>query len=89
MLRALADSPAPRVAVLLTGDGAGHEEGVGFYADLERMANHGWGVEILSWDGSCRVSLKDWARKAGVYVPLDDYYEAGPAEDHGGGGAGR
>lgn len=74
MLRALADEDEPQVAVLMTGDGAGYLDGVGFHADLERMHRRGWGIEVLSWDESCNARLKDWARKAGVYVPLEMYY---------------
>jgi hypothetical protein len=75
MLRALADEAAPAVAVLLTGDGAGYESGVGFYADLERMAKKGWGIEVLSWEHSCNKQLRKWATKAGVFVPLDKHYD--------------
>ena len=52
MLRSLADSDEPAVAVLLTGDGAGYEDGAGFHADLERMARRGWGIEVLSWNAA-------------------------------------
>jgi hypothetical protein len=76
MLRALADSTEPSIAVLLTGDGAGYEDGAGFHADLERMAKRGWGIEVLSWDMACNKRLKEWAKRTGVYIPLDSYYDA-------------
>ena len=76
MLRALADAQEPSVAVLLTGDGAGYADGVGFYADLERMANRGWGIEVLAWDAACNRGLKEWAQLVGVYLPLDNFYES-------------
>lgn len=76
MLRALADAEKPAVAVLMTGDGAGYDDGAGFHADLERMARHGWGIEVLSWDIACNKRLKSWAQKAGVYVPLENYYDS-------------
>jgi hypothetical protein len=76
MLRALADVRPPQVAVLLTGDGARYEEGAGFYADLERMAKAGWGVEVISWDGACKRAFKDWAKTVGCYIPLEDYYDS-------------
>ena len=76
MLRTLADTPAPGVAVLITGDGAGYEEGVGFYSDLERMWRGGWGVEVLSWNSSCNRYLRDWAIRHGEFIPLDRYYRA-------------
>lgn len=75
MLRALADEDEPGVACLLTGDGAGYNDGVGFHADLERMHRRGWGIEVLSWDHSCNPRLKEWAKKVGVYVPLDMHYK--------------
>jgi hypothetical protein len=75
MLRSLADSQ-PGVAVLLTGDGAGYETGAGYHADLERLRNAGWGVEVLSWDIACNRKLKTWAQGAGIYVPLENYYQS-------------
>ncbi len=76
MLRALADEDEPGIAVLLTGDGAGYEDGVGFHADLERMQKKGWGIEVLSWTHSCRKALREWADQVGVYVPLENFYES-------------
>jgi hypothetical protein len=76
MLRRTVDVETPGVAVLLTGDGAGYDDGVGFHADLERMAARGWGIEVLSWNSACRRALKDWAQRAGVYVPLEDFYSS-------------
>ena len=75
MLRDLADL-SPGVAVLLTGDGAGWSTGVGFHADLERMHRAGWGVEVLSWNHSINLRMRDWVERCGVFVPLDDYYES-------------
>jgi hypothetical protein len=74
MLRALADAPAPAIAVLMTGDGAGYMSGAGFHADLERMAKRGWGIEVLSWDIACNGRLREWAKAAGVYIPLESFY---------------
>lgn len=76
MLRALADSDEPQTAVLLTGDGRGYEDGVGFRADLERMHRKGWKIELISWDGSCNFNLKKWASEVGVYIKLEDYYSS-------------
>ena len=75
MLRAVTDY-RPEVAVLLTGDGAGYEEGTGYRADLERMHKHGWGVEVLSWNSACNQGLKEWAQAVGVYIALDSFYES-------------
>ncbi len=65
----------PGIAVMLTGDGAGFLDGVGFHADLERMHKKGWGVEVLAWERTCNPRLRQWAEKIGVFVPLGDYYE--------------
>lgn len=76
MLRALADEPEPKIAVLLTGDGIGYEKGIGFLADLKRQYEKGWGIEVLSWDHSCNQELKNWAEISGVFVKLDDFYDS-------------
>ena len=66
----------PGVVVLLTGDGAGYLEGAGFHSTLERMHRRGWRVEILSWAHSCNQRMRRWAEENGVFVALDDFYEA-------------
>jgi hypothetical protein len=76
MLRAISDFHEPQIAVLMTGDGAGYDDGVGFHADMERMHASGWGIEVVSWHAHCRRGLRDWANKNGVFVKLDDYYES-------------
>lgn len=76
MLRALSDYRDPQITVLMTGDGAGYDEGAGFHADLERMYKRGWGIEVISWDHCCKKALKSWAERVGVYVKLEDYYDA-------------
>ena len=76
MYRALVNEPEPQVAVLLTGDGKGFDEGVGFLKALYDMHERGWGIEVLSWELSCHHDLKDFAEKNGVFVPLDTYYYA-------------
>ncbi|HEV2337086.1 MAG TPA: NYN domain-containing protein [Stellaceae bacterium] len=76
MLRALADAPKPATAVLLTGDGKGYEDGVGFRADLERLHSRGWGIEVVAWEKSCARRLREWAGEVGVFVRLEDHYSA-------------
>ena len=66
----------PGVAVLLTGDGAGFYDGVGFHADLERMRHRGWRIEVLSWRHSCNRRMREWAERHGKFVVLDDFYES-------------
>jgi hypothetical protein len=74
MLRAMVDVSPPGICVLLTGDGAGYDSGVGFHADLERMKKMGWGIEVLSWEACCNKKLMNWAKTAGVFIRLEDYY---------------
>lgn len=76
MLRDSSDIAEPQIAVLLTGDGAGYDEGRGFHADLERMYKNGWGIEVISWDLACKRELKQWAQRVGTYIPLETYYES-------------
>lgn len=76
MLRCLHDIKPPEVAVLLTGDGAGYSDGTGFHADLERMYQSGWGIEVVSWNFACAVKLKTWASKVGSYICLEDFYDS-------------
>ena len=76
MLRALVDEPKPQVAVLLTGDGKGYQDGVGFHADLERLHDRGWAIEVLSWDDTCASALKRWATQVGSFIKLDDYIDS-------------
>ena len=77
MLRDFADYDGdPGIVVLLTGDGQGFYDGAGFHADLERMHRRGWRVEVLSWANSCNQRMRQWVEGHGVFVPLDDFYEA-------------
>ena len=66
----------PGIVVLLTGDGAGYLEGAGFHSTLERMHRRSWRVEILSWAHFCNQRMRRWAEENGVFVALDEFYEA-------------
>ncbi len=66
----------PGIAVVLTGDGAGYLEGKGFHSTLERMHARSWRIEILSWKHSCNQRMRRWAEQNGIFVALDDFYEA-------------
>ena len=66
----------PGIVVMLTGDGAGFHDGVGFHADLERMRRRGWDVEVLSWRHSCNRRMREWAEENGKFIALDDFYES-------------
>lgn len=77
MLRKAFDyNGTPGIAVMLTGDGKGFLDGVGFHADLERMHRKGWGIEVLAWEHTCNPRLKAWVEKVGIFVPLEDHYES-------------
>jgi len=66
----------PGVVALLTGDGAGYALGQGFHRTLERMAKRGWRVEILSWRHACNRKMREWVERNGIFIALDDHYEA-------------
>ena len=66
----------PGIAVLLTGDGSGFDDGVGFHADLERMRRRGWRIEVLSWRHSCNRRMREWAEGQGMFIALDDFYDS-------------
>jgi hypothetical protein len=77
MLRKAFDyNGTPGIAVVLTGDGSGFLDGVGFHADLERMHRRGWGVEVLAWEKTCNSRLKKWVESVGVFIALEEYYES-------------
>ncbi len=69
----------PGIVVLLTGDGAGYVEGAGFHSALEWMHTCGWRVEVLSWASWAQATnwrMRRWAESNGIFVSLDDHYEA-------------
>lgn len=76
MENALRYSDTPGIVVLLTGDGAGYSEGKGFHTTLELLHDKGWGIEVLSWRHSCKRQMREWAEANGVFVALDDHYDA-------------
>ena len=77
MLRDLIDNNGdPGTVVLMTGDGAGFYDGVGFHADIARMHARGWRVEVLAWADSCNRRMRRWVEENGLFVSLDDYYDA-------------
>ncbi|QWR77155.1 NYN domain-containing protein [Candidatus Magnetomonas plexicatena] len=77
MLRKTIDyNGTPGIVIMLTGDGHGFHDGVDFHADLERMHNKGWGIEIIAWEKTCNSRLKKWAQEFGTFIRLEDYYES-------------
>ena len=67
---------SPGIVVMLTGDGSGFDDGVGFHADLERMCRRNWRVEVLSWRHSCNRRMREWAERNGTFIALDDFYDS-------------
>ena len=67
---------SPGIVVLLTGDGAGYLEGAGFHSTLKRMHRRNWRIEIVPWVHACNQRMRHWAESDGVFVPLDDFYDA-------------
>ncbi len=77
MLEDMADHmDDPGTVALLTGDGAGYNDGRGFHRTLERMHRFGWKVEVLSWVHSCNRRMREWVASSGAFIPLDGYYDA-------------
>lgn len=75
---ALIHNGDPGIAVLLTGDGSGYEQGQGFHSALELMHNKGWRIEIMSWAHSCSRRMRLWAEEGEgcAFVALDDFYDS-------------
>ena len=67
---------SPGTIVLLTGDGAGYYQGKGFLDVLEILQGTGWKIELLSWDRSCNVRLREWVCRHGFYTSLDQFYDS-------------
>jgi hypothetical protein len=76
MLRLGYDYNPPETIVLLSGDGSGFEEGIGFFADIKRLHGIGWKVEVLAWDDHCKRQMREWANEKALYVPLDKFYSS-------------
>jgi hypothetical protein len=74
MANRILDAKAGTV-VLLTGDGSGYTDGKGFLKQLERAHNHGWAVEVISWDAGVNRYLRQFAEKNGVYRSLEPAYD--------------
>lgn len=76
MLRLGYDFEPAETLVLLSGDGSGYDQGVGFFADIQRLRKFGWNIEVLSWRDSCNKAMRAWAEEKGLFVPLDDFYSS-------------
>ncbi len=65
---------SPGTIILCTGDGAGFHEEKGFLYDIMGFIEDGWNLVLYSWDVACHKGLKKFAKKNGVYIPLEKYY---------------
>ncbi len=74
MLRLGYDFDPPETLVLLSGDGRGIQDGVGFFADSKRLHRIGWKVEIIAWRSHCAKAMAEWATNEGVFVDLEQFY---------------
>jgi hypothetical protein len=75
MANRVLDAPASETMTLLTGDGSGYLDGQGFIKQLERAHNHGWEVEVISWDAGCNRHLRAFAEQHGSYRSLEPVYD--------------
>ncbi len=64
----------PNTAVVLTGDGNGINQEIGFFNEIKRMHRLGWDIVLMAWDNSCHKDMKSWVKKNGEFIALDDYY---------------
>lgn len=47
----------------------------GFIKALERAHQHGWGIEVVSWDAGCNRHLRHFAQTNGTYRALEPVCE--------------
>lgn len=76
MANRILDADVPDTLVLLTGDGSGYLDGQGFIRQLERAHNHGWAIEVVSWDAGCNRHLRAFAEANGRYRSLEPMYDS-------------
>lgn len=74
MLRLGYDYDPPETLVLLSGDGSGHDSGIGFFADIKRLHKFGWKIEVLAWRDHCKREMREWAEQEGTFVDLKEFY---------------
>ena len=55
--------------ILLTGSRAGYCQGKAFLDALETLKLVGWNVELLSWERSCNVRLRQWVYRNSFFHP--------------------
>lgn len=65
----------PGTIVLCTGDGKGFHEEKGFLYDLQGFVEDGWALVLYSWNAVCHKGLRQFAKKHGLFVPLERHYD--------------
>jgi len=76
MLRLGYDYNPPETIVLLSGDGSGFEEGIGFFSDIKRLHSFGWKIEVITWKNHCKRVMREWAEQHALFVDLEDFYSS-------------
>lgn len=76
MLRLGYDYDPPETLILLSGDGRGFEEGIGFFSDIKRLNKFGWKVEVLAWKDHCKREMREWADEHALFVNLENFYSS-------------
>ena len=75
MANRILDCESPETMVLLTGDGKGYNQGIGFIPQLERAVKRNWKIEVISWGIGCNKALREFASNNGVFRELEPVYE--------------
>ena len=66
--------PEKGTIALLSGDGAGICKNEGFFADLKKLHNVGWNIEVYAWDETCHRGMKEFAEQNWNFTNLTDSY---------------
>ncbi len=74
MLRLGYDYEPAESLVLMSGAGSGHDENIGFFADIKRLHKFGWNVEVIAWRENCSRAMCEWAETSGIFFDLGEFY---------------
>lgn len=66
--------PEKGTIALLSGDGAGIYKDEGFFADLKKLHNVGWNIEVYAWDETCHKGMKEFAKQNWRFTNLTNSY---------------
>ena len=65
----------PNTAIILTGDGNGTDNAIGFFEEIMRMHGIGWNIVLMAWEDNCRSDMREWVERNGQFVELDKHYK--------------